>query len=405
MESANNTVPPPEPNQPPQPFWERLRRFFTNQPLQTAPSADNVRNTVSPIRLLIDRYWYRRHCPYCFGFVTKQVYRERSRQGSVASTISTAPSSIRIYQCPNCAAELPSDFFASRSSCIALVGGTESGKSTFITVLCELLMNRHTILSELGISGSIINIDGREQFEENRQRLIEQEMALNLTTTMPHPTVLCLHSTQHQKVTYLTLLDSPGEYFTRMETLRTRHPNLQHATGIVFLMNPLDTVELVRMIRKESPGIISSNRPITARNYDIIENLYKLYLEGRRTKPNRAIKTPSAFCLSRADLLENITNLYAPPDFEPDLIDVEDILEETDLVAQDLRELLEDVDLNLINNMDKRFSNYSIFPVSALGQMPSSDAMGQRIPGGINPRGVLQPIIWLLRETKFISQP
>jgi hypothetical protein len=169
-------------------------------------------------------------------------------------------------------------------------------------------------------------------------------------------------------------------------------------------MNPLDIPELQRLIRKEKPGILPQQQEVNARNYDIIETLYRFYLETGAVKPNRHIGTPTAFCLSRADILEDIANLYLPPDFEPDVPDTDIILEEMQLVTEDLQELIEETDPTLLNIMKKRFRKVGIFPVSPLGKMPVNDASGPRIEGGVNPKGLLQPIIWILKETKFITQ-
>jgi ABC-type dipeptide/oligopeptide/nickel transport system ATPase component len=385
---------------------QRLKDYFFKREIKRLPEEDRLYNNGNPVTIFIDRYFRRRQCPYCFGFVTSRVYRKRSRPGGevIVNGVTMSMQKIKTYECPGCAAQLPSDFFASRSVSIALVGGTGSGKSSFITIFCELLLHQHSLLSELGISGSIINKDGEDQFIDNRKRLIRQELALLGTTTIQKPIVVRLHSNHHKKITYITLLDSPGEDFTKVERLAALHPNLQYAKGIVFLMNPLDIAELLRLIRKEKPGHIDPDQDVTVQNYKIVETLHETYLESRRVKPNRKIKTPTAFCLSRADLLEDIANLYLPPDFEPDMTEIEDILEEMKLVREDMRELLEETDLNLLNIMDKRFKNLGLFPVSPLGKAPSSDGIGQRVEGGVDPKGVLQPIIWILHETKFILQ-
>jgi hypothetical protein len=125
-------APPVTQTAPPLTFWRRLIALF-NQ-----------------LIIFIDRYIHRRQCPYCFSYVTRQVSREQNRTGGPVRIggISMSLPGARAYECPSCSATLPPDFFASRSSSIAVVGGTEAGKSSFITMFCELLLHRRSTLGE-----------------------------------------------------------------------------------------------------------------------------------------------------------------------------------------------------------------------------------------------------------------
>ena len=72
------------------------------------------------------------------------------------------------------------------------------------------------------------------------------------------------------------------------------------------------------------------------------------------------------------------------------------------LVSEDLYEFLQDVDSRLLNMIEKCFKNYRVFPVSALGKSPSMQSNEQKILGGVEPKGVLQPFLWILIQTKFV---
>jgi hypothetical protein len=389
------------------PWWRRLLNFFFNDSLELTGEVDVLRNDGNPITMLMDRYIFRRHCPYCFSYVSKRIYRERSRSGarSRASGVRFYLPNLKTYECPHCQSALPPDFFASMASSIALVGGTDSGKSSFITVFCDILLNKNSILNELGVFGSIVNPDGAAQFESNRRTLIEQQTTLVGTIDLQRPIVVRLQSKYHKKSMYITLIDSPGEHFEDLATLVEKHQNLQYANGIIFLMNPLDIGGIVNLIRQQRPGTLPPpHHLLMVPNFNLVENLYKLYVATKRTLPNHKIKVPTVFCLSRADLLEDVANLYIPEDSDTNLQEIEDIEEEMELVASDLRELLEETDMRLLNLMDKSFANYKLFPVSPLGKTPDRDAIGQKIKGGIEPKGILQPFIWILRESNFIKK-
>lgn len=387
------------------PWWRRIINFFMDNRLEESEALDVLRNAGNPITSFLDRYIFRRHCPYCFGYVSKRIYRERSHAGaqSVVSKVPYHLPSIKIYECPSCHHTLPADFFDSLSSSIAVVGGKEAGKSSFITIFCEFLIYRNSILNELGIFGSILNPEGTDQFESNRSMLISQNLPLDGTKSLQQPIVVRLQSKHHRRSLYITLKDSPGEHYEELDTLIREHPNLQYADGIIFLMNPLDINGVLALIEQEKPGTIPFQRNSTP-NFELVENLFKLYLTTRRVRPNRKISVPTVFCLSRADLLEDITHLYIPQDAETSFTEVEDIVEEMNLVASDLRELLEETDLRLLNLLDKSFKNYKLFPVSPLGKSPTYQASRYIIEGAVEPKGVLQPFIWILNQTNFIKK-
>ena len=388
-------------------FWQRVRNLFTNRQIISEEGGDLLVNEGNPIALFIDRFIHRRHCPYCFAYVSRRVYRlsNRAAQQVRVSDIPMSLPAYKTYICPTCKNELPFDFFKNKSSSLAVIGGTDAGKSSFITIFCELLLNRRTLLNDLGIFGSVINREGVTQIQENIACMVHQQQALEPTKTNTNrPVVIRLHSIHHKKVTYISLLDSPGEYSENKNEILDKLPNVQYANGIIFLMNPLDIDQLFRMLCKEKPAEVSPYKPVKVSNFQVTEALYEAYMQCGRIKPNRRIKTPAAFCLSRADLLDDIANIHMPPDFETDFTELDDLLGENEMAAEDVRQLMEETDLNLVNLLEKRFQHYSFFPVSPLGKAPLESSGGRKIQGGVNPRGVLQPIVWLLYKSKFIKQ-
>lgn len=389
-------------------LWQKIRDFFSDSDIKSdAPSEETLISKGSPVSNFVYRYVYKKQCPYCFHYVTGKVYLETpaSQRQTIVSRIPFSMPKLNLCVCPTCKEVLPSDFFENESSSIAIVGGQESGKSSFITLLCELLINHRTTLSELGIFGSIINQKGKELFEDNRRILIGRNIALSGTTIVEEPIILRLHSIHHSKVMYITLIDTPGEHFNRIDELTKHHANLRYAQAIVFLMNPIDIRELYRLIQDFNPNLapLRSNYNTSTSNFDIVENLYELFRRGERVKSNQKINIPTAFCLSRADLLEDIANISLSSDFESDLSDPKDIIDEVQAASEELIDLLEDSDINLVNVMKTRFSNFNIFPVSPLGGQPVESALGQEIHGGVDPKGLLYPIIWILKETNFIK--
>lgn len=402
-ESTVNTEP-----ETPRSWWRRIMELFTNRNIDQTEQVNEVRNEGNTFTLFIDRYISRRHCPYCFGYVSKRVFRERSRPDQLTrvSGVRLGLPNLKIYECPHphCRKPLPGDFFENRGASIAVVGGRDAGKSSFITIFCELLINRNSILSELGIFGSILNEEGKAQFNKNRWMLIDKNSPLPTTLDRQETIVVRLQSRHSSNCIYISLIDNPGEQFEEVNTLTERHANLQYADAIVFLMNPLDITGITQLIEEAHPGTTPAlNQRDAVPNFDIIENLYKTYIATGRISPNAPIKQPTAFCISRADLIEDVSSLYIPSDFEVEFKEVEDILEEMELVADDLYELLEETDKRLLLMIDRSFGKYRLFPVSPLGKTPIGQSGGAILLGGVDPKGVLQPFIWILKEMNFIK--
>jgi hypothetical protein len=104
-------------------WWERIIAFFSNHEIESQEAINRVQNDGNPITIFVDRYIYKRHCPYCFGYVSKRIFRVQSSPGRNirASSVSLSRPVLKTYECPSCEANLPADFFSSRSSSIALV--------------------------------------------------------------------------------------------------------------------------------------------------------------------------------------------------------------------------------------------------------------------------------------------
>ena len=111
------------------------------------------------------------------------------------------------------------------------------------------------------------------------------------------------------------------------------------------------------------------------------------------------ITVPSAFCLSKADLLLAKGTFYFHEEIDNDFLTLKDILKDIEYASQEMIEYLQDFDRRLMNQIRGKFQQYAFFPMAALGKNPSGDL----IDGGPQPRGVLHPLVWLLNQIKFIG--
>ena len=137
---------------------------------------------------------------------------------------------------------------------------------------------------------------------------------------------------------------------------------------------------------------------------DVAEILSRVIANIRNIKNiNGTIKIPLALAFTKMDALEQFDIL--PPD--SCLREESEHLKQGGFVLSDfentnieMRDILENWLDEEVVQMMKHFSKYSIFGLSAFGGVPN----GSKLSGGeVHPRRVLDPLLWLLAENKYIK--
>ena len=143
--------------------------------------------------------------------------------------------------------------------------------------------------------------------------------------------------------------------------------------------------------------------PLPAQNTDAVEILSRVIENIRAIKNIKGnINIPIALVFTKMDALETHGLLpegsclsyesdhlkfgaFSKSDFENTKIEMETLLE--NWVDDEIQQML------------KQFSKYAIFGVTSLGAIP----LNNRISSTINPRRVLDPLLWVLSENKYIK--
>lgn len=374
-------------------FWQTTRRHFNS-------ALDAVEGKLGMKRL----------CPYCFREVsrrhTRRVNIQIGRHVRHERATSNNPSqvSIEIPICSHCGNDIPADYFKNSSKHISVIGGFASGKSTYMTILIELLLNHKSLISELGLHCGIANESGKDLFKKYRSILIDSQNKIGGTNELHPPIILRINSNNHGKTKslFISFFDTPGEEFRSIEGIFARHPHIFNAQALLFLMNPLDIRGVFNILQDEdTQGIYTIFRE-NDDVYEIAQNLHDVFVINRKIKSMQRLNIPIAFCFSRADEIEDISNLYLPEDYEEEYIDLQDLKTEVTFSSEDLYEFLQDTDPRLVNIISQNFSNFQLFPVSPMGSRLTSDADSAKYLG-FNPKGVLNPMLWILSELKFLQ--
>ena len=356
--------------------------------------SDRLNAFFTTIRKTYQRRFQVRKCPYCLASIINERHR-------------FVEPNMRICLCSNCDRELPTDFFRNKSHIITLIGGSDSSKTTFITVLAEQAQQSQGMLVHLDTYSDILGEEAQRIFYRNQHRLYVSHTTVR-TTIRPDriektPFVMRVSKVSNSKSrsTFISLFDSPGEVFKRIDLLTEEHPHIGNSDAIIYLINPLDIHLIHNEIAdsKKYKNMFNKGSFDFSENDKILNNIYEIFQRARRTTKHQKINIPIAFCISKSDLLDSIATFYTPDDINSDLLSIKDINEEILYTSKEMEDYLMEYDKKFVIKIKSKFNKYALFPVSPIGKLPE----GESIPGGPEPRGVLHPLFWLLTELKFMQ--
>ena len=296
--------------------------------------------------------------------------------------------------------EIPIEFLSMKSLPIALLGAKASGKSNYIGVLIN------EIRKKMGpFNCSLSMISNEEVYEEKYYRPLYKEGKTILATAVDAeitPLVFSLKfmdaKSRFINKVALTFYDTAGENLNNKKTMYTYNRYIsKNAHGIILLLDPLQ----IPKIRKElSDNGFNALPEQNTEIYKVLSNIIEAIRDVKKIKGQ--IHIPLALVFTKIDVLEQYNIL--PEDSclrdESEHIKhgafVKSYFEITDIHIEDLiGKWLDDEIMTYI----KQFKQYSFFGVSSLGGNPN----GTAIDGEIRPRRVLDPLLWLLAENKYIK--
>lgn len=303
--------------------------------------------------------------------------------------------------CPIVNKEIPSDFLNEESLSIALLGAKASGKSNYIGVLINEIKKKMT--RSFNCTLSLASSEESRQYYNDYyyEPLYKQGNVVYGTNQGEIPPLIFPlrfmdNKNRITKVAALSFYDTAGENLDSTADMVINNRYVPNADGIILLLDPLQ----VPSIREKLQGKI----PLPEQNTDVVEVLSRIVQNIRDVKNVKGtIKIPLAVTFTKIDALEEFDVLredsclrsesehlargvFVQTEFENVNIEMQDVLENF-------------LDAELVQQM-KQFEKYAFFGVTALGGVPN----GTKLSGNtIKPRRVLDPLLWLLAENKYIK--
>ena len=297
---------------------------------------------------------------------------------------------------------IPQRCILAKSLPIALIGAKATGKSNYICVLVNEIRKKMSLGFDTSINMSC-DMATRTNYEEFYYRpLYREKMQISATDKGKIPPMIFPIDFPKGKQVTLTFYDTAGENLDDLETIKQDNGYLPNSKGIILLLDPLQLPQL-RTRLSEKLNLPEQNTAV-----DMVLDAVTYNLEGYGRKNTKDIPLAVVFTkLDALDEFEDILPAYSPLRNESTHVDSCAFrLDEFENTQHEMRNLLAHIMgdsefRSLENKIKKTFTNYAFFGASALGCSPDLDG---RLPGtGVKPRRVLDPLLWLLKENKFIK--
>lgn len=306
--------------------------------------------------------------------------------------------------CPACRQELPFTAGAQESMIIGLIGAKSSGKSHYVASLVKRVQEQ--VCHDLQAALIPMSDETQQRYQtEFYEPLFGNGLELPLTVGAPPPLVYDLTlsgrlwNEERNRAVTLTLYDTAGENFDRAETVRQMVKYLRVASGIIFLIDPLQ----VPAVRESLPsGVPLPDVDRMAGPEVIIGRVLQELEHGRVVTGEGLLDTPIAVVLTKCDVLRDAGLIAENRLWNTDARHVGyfDTEANEDMIGM-MGNYVRRWSPAAYNTVVRRFARHAFFGVSATGCAPDKRTHRYRF---ISPWRIEDPLLWLLAEMGVIPK-
>lgn len=306
--------------------------------------------------------------------------------------------------CPKCGFELPLGVGTTKNYPIAIVGAKESGKSNYVAVLINQLKNEIGKSFECALMACGDHTMNRYK-SEFYDPLYRHRTCVGATDSGDvEPLIYSLlfqrpggfFKKATNEAVALTFFDTAGENLKSMASMQTHNRYLSYSTGIILLLDPLQLPE----VRAELEGKIR----LPQENTDVISILTRIIEIVRagtgNLDPTKKIDIPLAISFTKIDAVDSMIDPASclkndSSHIRRGYFDMNDFNDSNDEMQSLVGKWLGD---ELSNLVERNFTSYGFFGLSALGSNPDIDF---KIPK-FRPFRVADPFLWVLAQKGII---
>jgi|GEM_PF-2364460 len=314
--------------------------------------------------------------------------------------------------CPSCHNNLPESSLVGEDMIISIVGSRDVGKSHFIGVIINELIER--VAGRL--EGSLTGFDdtmsryeasfGRNLYVELTKLELTQSSTVNKGNGAYKPMIFTLTIKKGSKVKNYTLVffDTAGEDLNEFDTMNSVNRYICKSAGVIFLLDPMQIWSVRNQLtddivtRASSLEIQQASRPD-----DIMTRVSRLIRADKEMASNAKIDIPVAAVFSKFDAIVPLI----PPgstilDPSPHCDAGGFVMADWHNVNAEIQSLLKTWGaVAFVQQLELNYSNYSYFAASALGldNSPRTDGRIDRP----RPHRIEDALLWILKENGVIE--
>jgi len=366
-------------------------------------------------------------CPYCYSTHKISECRLKCSCNNNGSFAQRCPSGIqKIYnewiplnynfkclECTKAAVDIhcpafidkaiPSEFISMNSLRIALLGAKAVGKSNYIGVLIEEVRNKMSMAFNCSLSLAFTR-ESQDAYDQYYYRPLYQDshtvQATDAGVQIP-PLIfpLSFMNAQYQitQKAALTFYDTAGENLNDTNSMHIFNGYIANAHGIILLLDPLQVPEIRDRLSAKGFTDLPEQNTETARVLDAVIKV----ISSVKNIQNQ-IDIPLALVFTKIDVLEQYDILPVDSCFRKEsehLSHGKFVMTDFENSHIQMEALIDNWVQGALMSYIRFFKNYAFFGVSALGASPIGTLLG----GKVNPRRVLDPLLWLLAKEKYIG--
>lgn len=350
----------------------------------------------------------------CINAKTQKVIRYISEENRMPKSMlcDQCGETVTTKVCPTCGAELPYTIGEYEDLIFAVIGAKEAGKSHYIAVLIDKIMNE--IGSAFDCSLQAIDDATIKRYRNDfyypvfrKSEVIKVTRSAKTDVSVSKPLIYTLSFKEDSKIKKLitkknvknvvtiAFFDTAGEDLNSEDTMKTVNKYIYNSSGVIFLLDPLQLSE-VRESLPKSTFLPQQNGEIE----DLFSRTANLIRKANEISMDKLIDIPVAVAFSKIDAVEALVGKSCSINYPSkhveagkfDIADFEDVNNTMEALVKEWG------GTNFSNQLSANFKEYAYFGLTALGCNPESNKISK-----LRPHRVEDPFLWLLWKHKLIK--
>ncbi|MCP4656842.1 MAG: hypothetical protein GY856_15640 [bacterium] len=307
--------------------------------------------------------------------------------------------------CPYCHNSLPHPHDRSEEIIISIIGGPQSGKTVYLSLLVDEFNRTMTPRYSLRPLGEEVTkrydriyrgpIKDRTLPGATQRSRVDPEVRHPLTFTLGEA------GDEHERTRTIVIHDAAGEQFRHQDQMRRFNRYLIHSHGAMIFVDPEQMPKVRERMTDPPPRV-------TGRALDLLNTVHDMVVDEQDLR-QRTLDLPLAIVLTKIDLLQDPAAMGNAPFLTPGFTLLERTEHGPEFIEDHAKAVHDEIDSllkilregDVIGSAANMFSSYLCFGISSLGHCPNRH--NNTLTGEPEPMRLLDPFLWLLARLNCIE--